>query len=80
MATRTMKNPPHRQVAEAIDQGWGAGGSFFGSIMAGVLIGSVVDHFAGTYPAFIVVGIIVGSVSGFIQMWALATKGSHSDQ
>ena len=48
--------------------------------MAGVLIGSVVDHFAGTYPAFIVVGIIVGSVSGFIQMWAIATKGSHSDQ
>ncbi len=75
-----MKNPPHRQVAEAIDQGWGAGGSFFGSIMAGVLIGWVIDHFAGTYPAFIVVGIIVGSVSGFIQMWALATRGSHSDR
>ena len=74
-----MKNPPHRQVAEAIDHGWVAGGSFFGSIMAGLLTGWIIDHFAGTYPAFIVSGIIVGSVSGFIQMWALATKGSSDD-
>jgi F0F1-type ATP synthase assembly protein I len=75
-----MKNPPHRQVAEAIDQGWVAGGSFFGSIMAGLLIGWIIDNFAGTYPAFVVVGIIVGSISGFIQMWALANKGSRIDQ
>ena len=75
-----MKNAPHRQVAEAIDHGWVAGGSFFGSIMAGLLIGWIIDHFAGTYPAFVVVGIIVGSVSGFIQMWVLASKGSHLEQ
>jgi F0F1-type ATP synthase assembly protein I len=75
-----MKNPPHRQVAEAIDQGWVAGGSFFGSIMAGLLIGWIIDNFAGTYPAFVVVGIIVGSISGFIQMWALANKGGRIDQ
>lgn len=75
-----MKDAPHRQVAEAIDSGWVAGGSFFGSIMAGLFIGWVVDHFSGTYPAFIVVGIIVGSISGFIQMWVLATKESPVDQ
>ncbi len=75
-----MKHAPHQQVAEAIDSGWVAGGSFFGSIMAGLAIGWVVDHFAGTYPAFIVVGIIVGSVSGFIQMWVLANKESQVDQ
>ena len=75
-----MKNPPHRHVAEAIDQGWVAGGSFFGSIMAGLLIGWIIDNFAGTYPAFVVVGIIVGSISGFIQMWALANKGGRIDQ
>lgn len=74
-----MKNAPHRQVAEAIDSGWVAGGSFFGSIMAGLLIGWGIDHFAGTYPAFIVIGIILGSVSGFIQMWVLANKGSGND-
>lgn len=75
-----MKNAPHRQVAAAIDHGWVAGGSFFGSIMAGLLIGWIIDYFAGTYPAFVVVGIIVGSISGFIQMWALANKGSRIDQ
>ena len=75
-----MKNAPHRQVAEAIDHGWVAGGSFFGSIMAGLLIGWIIDNFAGTYPAFVVVGIIVGSISGFIQMWALANKESRIDR
>lgn len=75
-----MKSSAHRQVAEAVDNGWVAGGSFFGSIMAGTLIGWIVDHFAGTYPAFIVVGIIVGSVSGFIQMWVLANKEITLDQ
>ena len=74
-----MKTSPHRQVTEAIDNGWVAGGSFFGSIMAGTLIGWIIDHFAGTDPAFIVVGIIVGSISGFIQMWMLANKESHLD-
>ena len=74
-----MKHSPHRQVAEAVDSGWVAGGSFFGSIMAGTLIGWIIDHFAGTYPAFIVVGITVGSVSGFIQMWVLANRESQDD-
>ncbi len=47
--------------------------------MAGLLIGWGIDHFAGTYPSFIVVGIILGSISGFIQMWLLATKETGHD-
>ena len=48
--------------------------SFFGSIMGGFVLGLLLDTWIGTRPVFIVAGIVVGSVSGFLRMWQLAKK------
>ena len=45
------------------------GGDFFGSIMAGFLLGFGADWIFDTRPVFIVIGIVAGSVSGFFTMY-----------
>jgi len=68
------ENPPsrsesgHRQMGDAVGQTVVAG-SFFGSLMAGLLLGWVADHFLHTRPWFIVIGIVAGAVVGFWRMW-----------
>ncbi len=61
----------HEQTTAAVNQGWVEGGSFFGSIMAGTLLGWLGDRALGTDPWLIVTGIIVGSVAAFYRMWGL---------
>lgn len=77
-------NEHHEQVTAAMSEGWVAGGSFFSSIMAGTLLGWGADHFLGTAPLLIVLGIIAGSISGFYQMWRVASPGAggghHDDR
>lgn len=67
----------HRQVTQAITEGWMEGGAFVGSILSGFLLGYLADRWLGTDPWLVVIGIIAGSVSGFYQMWRLATKGDR---
>lgn len=62
----------HREIGEAVSHSV-EGTAFFGSIMAGLLLGFLADKWLGTDPAFIVVGIIAGSVTGFWRMWWYAT-------
>ncbi|MGI9610696.1 MAG: AtpZ/AtpI family protein [Acidimicrobiia bacterium] len=62
------------QVGKAIDEGWIEGGSFLGSVLAGALIGFGLDHWLGTEPWLVVVGILLGSYSGFMRMWAYSKK------
>ena len=64
----------HRGAASAVADGWVAGGSFFGSIMAGALLGWLADRWLGTDPWLVVAGIALGSVSAFVRMWALVGK------
>ncbi|MDP9144737.1 MAG: AtpZ/AtpI family protein, partial [Actinomycetota bacterium] len=45
------------------------GGSFLGSILSGALLGYLADMWLGTAPWLIVVGILLGSYSGFMNMW-----------
>jgi F0F1-type ATP synthase assembly protein I len=52
--------------------------AFLGSLMAGLLLGWVADHFAGTRPVFIVLGIIAGACVGFWRMWVDATSRDGS--
>ena len=42
----------------------GLGGLLVGAIVAGTLLGIVLDHLAGTTPVFTVIGVFVGMASG----------------
>ena len=57
------------QVAGAVNDGWIEGGSFLSSILAGTLIGYLLDQWLGTEPWLIIVGIVAGSYSGFMRVW-----------
>jgi F0F1-type ATP synthase assembly protein I len=48
--------------------------AFFGSIMAGLLLGSLADRLFGSYPLFVVLGILSGSIVGFWRMWQIANR------
>jgi ATP synthase protein I len=60
---------PHQHVAHAVSEGWVEGGSFLGSILSGALLGYLADMWLGTDPWLVVVGILVGSYSGFMNVW-----------
>ena len=64
----------HRGVTSAVADGWVAGGSFFGSIMAGTLLGWLADRWLDTEPWLLVAGITVGSASGFYRMWEVGRR------
>ncbi len=64
----------HRGVTSAVADSWVAGGSFFGSIMAGTLLGWLADRWLSTEPWLLVVGIALGSANGFYRMWELVRK------
>ena len=59
----------HEGTTSAVGDGWVAGGSFFGSIVAGTLLGLGLDAWLDTGPWLVVSGIVLGSVSGFYSMW-----------
>ncbi len=64
----------HRQVSSAINDGWMEGGSFFGSILSGTLLGFFADKWLGTDPWLVITGIVVGSYSGFMRVWHYSKK------
>ncbi|MFY9913291.1 MAG: AtpZ/AtpI family protein [Nocardioidaceae bacterium] len=47
----------------------GLGGLLVGAVVAGLVIGLVVDDKAGTSPTFSLVGIAVGIVAGGLGFW-----------
>ena len=59
------------QVHSAVDEGWMKAGSFLNSILAGALLGYLLDMWWGTDPWLVVTGIVLGSYSGFLRIWAL---------
>jgi ATP synthase protein I len=59
------------QVHSAVDEGWMKAGSFLNSILAGALLGYLLDLWWGTDPWLVVTGIVLGSYSGFLRIWAL---------
>jgi F0F1-type ATP synthase assembly protein I len=42
----------------------GLGGLLVGAIVAGTLLGILLDHVAGTTPVFTVIGVFVGMAAG----------------
>lgn len=59
----------HTQITSAVSDGWVAGSSFFGSIVSGTLLGFFADRWLGTEPWLVVLGIVLGSYSGFLRIW-----------
>jgi F0F1-type ATP synthase assembly protein I len=64
----------HQELGRAVAVEANTGG-FFASILAGFLLGLGLDAWIGTSPAFTIVGIILGSVTGFMKMWQIAKRG-----
>ncbi len=60
-----------KQVHSAVDEGWVQAGSFLNSILAGALVGYLLDLWLGTEPWLVISGIVLGSYSGFMRIWAL---------
>lgn len=58
-----------KQVGAALTGGWLEGGSFLGSILAGVLLGLALDRLLDTSPWLVVAGIVLGAYSGFARAW-----------
>ena len=47
----------------------GLGGLLAGAVVVGTVLGLIVDNAAGTSPAFTLVGVGVGIVSGGLGFW-----------
>ncbi len=69
-----------KQVNSAVDQGWVAGSSFFGSIVSGLLIGYFVDRWLDTEPWAIIILTLVGAYSGFLRLWHYAKAEEAKEQ
>lgn len=72
-SNRTLETV-HRGAVSAVTDGWVIGGSFFGSIMAGTLLGWLADRWLGADPWGLVIGITVGGCSGFYRMWQVGRE------
>jgi F0F1-type ATP synthase assembly protein I len=48
----------------------GLGGLLAAAVIAGTLLGLVVDHAAGTEPAFTMAGVFLGIIAGGLGFWA----------
>jgi F0F1-type ATP synthase assembly protein I len=47
----------------------GLGGMLAGAVVLGLVVGLLVDHAAGTSPAFTLVGLALGIIAGAIGFW-----------
>ena len=47
---------------------------FFGSVLAGTLLGLGADWLFGSSPIGVVIGIVVGSVAGFYKLYRVAEE------
>ena len=71
MVNTGYKRNPTGEAVSAGSEGWG----FYTYILAGVLLGWGADHWLGTRPVFIVVGLLAGSAMAFWKLW-LYLRGS----
>ena len=69
----------HEQLGHAMRGGWVEGSSFFGSVMAGFVLGWGGDWLLGTDPWLVVSGIIAGSVWGFYRLFLWTKKQNEED-
>ena len=51
-----------------------AGITLFGSVVAMMIVGYLVDRYFGSSPTGLIVGIVLGSIIGFIQFFRLTSQ------
>lgn len=61
------------------DRGWSRSGSFLESILSGALIGYLLDQWWGTEPWMVITGVVLGSYTGFMRIWALLKEQDELD-
>jgi len=74
---RSRAGLPLRETLRDIGREAGAGAEaagFFSSIISGFLLGFLLDRWLGTEPVLVIVGIVAGSITGFLKMWQYAKK------
>lgn len=63
-----------QQVHSAVSEGGEVGAAFLGSVLAGMFLGLIADHWLGTDPWFVVSGVVLGSYSGFMRLWKYSER------
>lgn len=58
-----------QQLKSVITEGRQDRGSFFGSILAGTLLGWGLDRWLDTSPTLVIIGVILGSYAAFSRLW-----------
>lgn len=53
---------------------WSTTGDFFGAILAGLLVGLLLDNLLGTTPWLVIVGVVAGFGVGFRKMYEFSEK------
>lgn len=69
-----------KQPRAALDHGWSRAGSFLESILAGALVGYLLDLWLGTEPWLVITGVVLGSYSGFMRIWAMLKEQDAYDR
>jgi hypothetical protein len=70
-----MPEPSPGQPRGASDPGLrgrdliGLGGLLSAAVIAGTLLGLLLDHVAGTEPAFTMAGVVLGIIAGGVGFW-----------
>lgn len=71
------REPASKQVASAMSDGWMHGSSFVSSILSGTLLGYLADRWLGTEPWLLILGVALGSYSGFVKMWSYSKRAEE---
>ena len=70
-----------KTTTELTDSSWNVAGSFFGTIIAAMLIGLLADRWLNTEPWITIVMILVGAYAGFMRLYRYAeSEGRREEQ
>ncbi len=71
-------HPPEKGTNEALNTGAKAGIELVGAIAGGALIGYGIDTWAGTKPVFLVAMLVLGIITGFVNVWRVTSGQGHA--